>query len=447
MGNNLERELGLFPLTNIVIANMVGSGMFLLPGMLMAGLRDPVLMIILWLVGGLIALCGALCYSELAAAIPEAGGEYAFLSRLVHPAAGFLSGWVSLIVGFSAPIAASAIGFVEYFSRPFPQMFHLGLFDPSTEEILLKKLFAVLVIVLFTLIHRRGIVFGTHVQNYLTIFKIALIVGLIGFGLSVGDGDVSHFSQRDTFDFDLSGWKTIGLSLMWIMFAYSGWNASTYIGSEIRKPTRTLPLSLIIGTTTVIALYLGFNAFLVYGIPPDEMGGVISVGGLAARNLFGVSFENLFSVLISLAVLSSLSAFIILGPRVYYAMAKDGQFFSFAAEVHDEYRVPSKSIGFQCLIAVVIVLSGTFDQILTYMGFSLGIFPILAVLSVFKLRRMKKSKYRMPGYPFIPIVFVVVGVGSLVLSFMERPGPSSVAILTVAAGVPAYFAFKRMASR
>jgi APA family basic amino acid/polyamine antiporter len=173
------------------------------------------------------------------------------------------------------------------------------------------------------------------------------------------------------------------------------------------------------------------------------MSGVISVGGLAARNLFGTSFENLFSILISMAVFSSLSAFIILGPRVYYAMARDNRFFRFAADVHEVTRVPSKSIVFQCLLAVVIVLSGTFDQILTYMGFSLGIFPILCAFSVFKLRRLKHFEYRMPGYPIVPIVFILVGTGSLVLGFMERPGPSSVAILTVAAGVPAFLAFKR----
>lgn len=441
--NGLERRLGLFPVTNIVIANIIGTGIFTTSGLLIRDLLNPVLMIALWIAGGVIALCGALCYSELGAAIPQAGGEYIFLSRLFNPQSGFLSGWVSFFVGFSAPIAASAIGFTEYLSRAFPQILSWGILNSPLEEIILKKLYASLIIIVFTLIHLRGIIFGTKVQNVLTLLKIGLIVGLIFIGFSLGKGNFNHFSQGEDFSFDFGGWKTIGLSLMWIMFAYSGWNASAYIGSEIRNPKKNLPLSLIIGTVSVILLYFGLNLLYVYAISPGDMSGVISIGGLAAGNLFGASFESLFSLLISFALFSSLSAFIILGPRIYFSMAKDGYFFRFASEVHAVHHVPSKSIILQCVIAVIIVLSGTFDQILTYMGFSLGIFPILAVIGVFKLRRSKKSEYKMPGYPFVPVVYILAGVGILVLGFLERPWPSSIAILTVAAGIPAFYLFKR----
>ncbi len=439
----LERKLGLFPLASIVVANMVGAGIFTTSGLLMNDLRDPFLMIGLWIVGGLIALFGALCYSELGAAFPLAGGEYVFLSRLFNPISGFLSGWVSFFVGFSAPIAASAIGFTEYLARAFPQALRWGILDGPSEEVISKKLYAILVIIAFTLIHLRGIVFGSRVQNLLTILKVGLIVGLVGLGFSMGKGNFDHFSQGDAFSFSFGGMKTIGLSLMWIMFAYSGWNASAYIGSEVKNPQKNLPLSLILSTGIVAVLYFGLNLLYVYAASPEEMSGVISIGGLAAGNLFGPSFQGLFSVLIAFALFSSLSAFIILGPRVYFAMARDGYFFRFASEVHDVYHVPSKAIILQAAIAVVMVLSGTFDQILTYMAFSLGIFPLLAVIGVFRLRRRERVGYRMPGYPVVPVLYLLAGVSILVLGFLERPVPSSIAVLTVAAGVPAYVLFKK----
>jgi len=441
--NGLERRLGLFPVTNIVIANMIGAGIFTTSGLLMSGLQNPLLLILLWIGGGIIALCGALCYSELGAAMPHAGGEYIFLSRLFNPLFGFLSGWVSFFVGFSAPIAASAIGFSEYLARAFPQVLSLGIFDSALEAVVLKKFYAIIVIFAFTLIHLRGVQFGTRVQNLLTVLKVGLIVGLIVIGFSLGNGSMEHFSQGEEFRFNFGGWKTIGLSLMWIMFAYSGWNASAYIGSEIKKPKKNLPLSLILGTGIVMLLYFCLNLLFVYAATPKDMSGVISIGGLAVGNLFGKSFETLLSILISFALFSSLSAFIILGPRVYYSMAKDGYFFKFASKVHSVRRVPSKSIILQCVIAVVIVISGTFDQILTYMAFSLGIFPILAVIGVFKLRKLKKLEYKMPGFPVVPAIYIMAGVSILVLGFLERPVASSIAILTVVMGIPAYFIFKK----
>ncbi len=441
--NGLTRKLKLFPLTNIVIANMIGSGIFLTSGLLMKDLGNPWVMILLWIIGGGIALCGALSYGELGAAIPRAGGEYAFLSRLFHPLFGFLSGWVSFLVGFSAPIAFSAIGFSEYLTRAFPQLLSLGIFESTFEAVVLKKFYAILVIIVFTMIHLRGIEFGTRVQNFLTLLKIVLIVGLIVIGFSLGNGNVEHFSQGKNFRLDFGGWKTIGLSLMWIMFAYSGWNASAYIGSEVKDPKKNLPRSLILGTGIVILLYFCLNLLYIYAVSPEDMSGVKSIGGLAAGNLFGKSFGNLFSLLISFALFSSLSAFIILGPRVYYSMARDGYFFRFAAKVHKDYHVPSKSIMLQCAIAAIIVLTGTLEQILTYMGFSLGIFPILAVIGVFKLRHLKKSTYKMPGFPLVPILYLLAGVSILILGFLERPVPSSIAIFTVLTGIPAYFMFKK----
>jgi len=234
----LERKLGLFPATNIVVANMIGAGIFTTSGLLMAELHNPLLMVILWAVGGIIALCGALSYGELGAAMPGAGGEYLFLSRLYSPIYGFLSGWVSFIVGFSAPIAASALGFSEYFTRAVPGLVNWLQANGFMGQEITKKTLAVAVILIFSFIHYRGIKYGTRIQNALTILKILLIVVLLAGGFASGKGDFSNFHKGGSPGSGLAGWKTIGLSLMWIMFAYSGWNASTYLGAEIKNPRK-----------------------------------------------------------------------------------------------------------------------------------------------------------------------------------------------------------------
>ena len=441
--DNLQRKLGLFPATNIVVANMIGAGIFTTTGLLMAGLNNPLLMLALWVVGGIIALCGALSYGELGAAMPGAGGEYLFLSRLFHPVFGFLSGWVSFVVGFSAPIAASAMGFSEYFCRALPVipvwLQSNGIMNPPAT----KTALSVIVILIFTFIHYRGIKSGALVQNILTLLKVTLIIFLLLAGFISGKGDLTNFSSGGTISSGLAGWKTIGLSLMWIMFAYSGWNASTYLGAEIKNPLKTLPRSLILGTVVVILLYLGLNVLYVYSINPDEMKGVISIGGLAMGKLFGPSAETLFSLLIAFALFSSLSAFIIIGPRVYYSMAKDGLFFKSVARIHPKFQVPSNSIVLQCVIAIILALSGTFEQVLTYMGFALGIFPILTVYGVFKLRKDNPAAPRLPGYPVTQILYMAAGVMILVLSFLERPAESGIAMITVIIGIPAYYLFKK----
>jgi basic amino acid/polyamine antiporter, APA family len=445
--NKLERSLSLFPATNIVIANIIGAGIFTTSGLLMSDLNNPLLMILLWIAGGIIALCGALSYAELGANMPHAGGEYLFLSRLFNPLAGFLSGWVSFIVGFSAPIAASAIGFSAYFFRAFPP---IPVWMDNNTWISVQasqKLLAITVIILFSAIHYRGLKFGTKVQNSLTILKVALILGLIFTGFIAGKGDISHFRDCPITVTGIKGWKTIGLSLMWIMFAYSGWNASTYIGSEIKNPKRNLPGSLLIGTIIVMFLYLLINLLYIYAIPPGEMKGVISVGGLAMEKMFGMTGGIISSLLISFALFSSLSAFLIIGPRVYYSMAKDGLFFKSAAKIHPKFNVPSISIFIQCSIAIILTVSGTFEQILTFMGFSLGIFPLLAVSGVIKLRFSGKSTMKIPGFPVAQIIYLLSGLTILVLAYMERPFESSIGILTVLIGIPAYFIFRHQVTK
>ncbi|MDF1576139.1 MAG: amino acid permease [Bacteroidales bacterium] len=432
----LPRKLKLFSLTNIVIGDMIGAGIFTTSGLLLAQLHNPVLLLLLWIVGGAIALSGALSYGELGARFPEAGGDYIFLTRLFTPLAGFLSGWVSFLVGFSAPVAASSLAFSEYLIRILPEE------NLPQELVLTKKAIAVGIILIFTLIHYFGLNSGSKVQNILTVLKIGLIIVLISVGFTFGEGSLGHFLPQEGTSFARADMKTIGLALMWIMFAYSGWNASTYMGSEVYKPVKNIPRSLIIGTFSVTAIYLLLNVLYVYAVAPVEMEGVIPIGSLAANNLFNLSMDRLFSLFIALILLSAISVLIIIGPRVYFAMAQSGHFFGIARRIN-RARVPGISILLQSALAIIYVLSGTFEQIITFLSFSLGIFPILVVIGVFKLRLKKQSILKVPGYPLLPAFFILSSLGILGLAFLERPLESSVAIGVVLAGIPAFFLLKR----
>ncbi|MFO8234000.1 MAG: amino acid permease [Bacteroidales bacterium] len=440
----LIRKLGFFPVVAIIIADMVGTGIFTTSGLLMENLRNPVVMISLWAVGGFIALSGAVCYAELSTAMPHSGGEYLYLSKLFHPIVGFLSGWISFIVGFSAPVAATSIAVGEYMIEAFPAIQEFGNIGPFSGAAVFQKFLAIIVILFFAAIHLRGVELGTKVHNGFTLLKIMLIVGIIILGFSFGKGDMNNFSVLQDTDTNSVGLKAIGLSVMWIMFAYSGWNAASYIGSEVKNPAKTLPRSLLAGTLIVIIIYVLLNILFVYAIPPKDMEGLISVGGRAATQLFSSSFGQIFSVLVAIGLLSTISSLIILGPRIYYAMAKEGHFFPFAAKIHSKTGVPHWSIGIQVIVAIIIVLTGTFDDILTYMGFSLGIFPILAVFGIFKLRKQKLKSYKVPLYPAIPVFFILINIMILILGFAERPIASSIAILTVLVGIPLYYIFKNI---
>jgi len=375
-----------------------------------------------------------------------------YLGELYHPLLGFLTGWISFFAGFSAPLAAISLACGEYVAGALPGVPALG------SSLILKKVLAILIIASLAAVHLRGIELGARVQNALTVGKVLLILGLLALGFTLGEGSFGHFLGGASPAVGGGGWNVAGLSLMWIMFAYSGWNASAYIGSEIKDPGRNLPRSLIAGTGVVVLLYLGLNLLFVYAVPPGEMDGVIAVAGLAASHLFGRGAEAAVSALIAFALLSSVSALIILGPRVYYAMARDGYFFRSLGSVHPLSRVPSRAILLQCGMAIALVASGTFDQILTYMGFCLGIFPILTVLGVFRLRRVQAlgrmaeagaavqtpgTAFRMPLYPVPPILFASASLLMLVLAYAERPVESSVALGTVGLGVPFFLLFRR----
>jgi APA family basic amino acid/polyamine antiporter len=427
-----------------VIANIVGAGIFTTSGIMAQGLPSAAWVLGCWIFGGLIAMAGALCYAELATRMPDEGAEYLYLKRLYHPALGFLTGWTSFIVGFSAPIAASAMGFSEYVFAGVDGSL-LGA-DPS-RVVLWKKSAALFVIALFTILHYGGLRLGSAVQNFLTGLKIVIVLGLATTGLVLGGARTlsaaAPAAAGGAFD-----WTALGTAMMLVMFAYSGWNASAYIAGEMKNPRRNLPLSLIGGTAVVIVLYLSVNLFVFRSVPYPEVKGTIAVVEKAAVGAFGEWMGRGLSVMVGIALLSSLSAFILIGPRVYYAMARDRLFFSFAGRVHPRRRVPGWSIVVQGALAGALVVFGTFEQLLVYIGFALGIFPWLAVAGIFIARRRKIGEtdaVRVPGYPFVPVLFLASTLVLMGVAYVNRPLESTAAVVTVLSGVPFYAVWMRLA--
>jgi APA family basic amino acid/polyamine antiporter len=426
----LPRVVGLGTATSIVVANMIGTGIFTTTGLLLARLESGWLMLVCWLLGGLLALCGALCYAELSTMMPRAGGEYVYLREVYGPMAGFLTGWTSFFVGFSAPTAAAAVACAAYLSAA-------GVLPPSW---LAEKGTALGFVAALTVIHYRGVRLGSWVQNALTGLKLLLIGGLVLVGFVAGQGDW-QFLQAGTEFWEPGHWSQLGIAMLWVMFAYSGWNASAYIAEEMEKPGINLPRSLFLGTGMVMVIYFSLNLLFLYAAPIGALQGVIPVGDVAATSLFGAGAATWLSLLIGLALLSSLSAYVFIGPRVYYAMARDALFFRFASRVHPRFSTPALSIAVQGLVAGAMILTGTFEQLLTYIGFALGIFPWLTVLGVFLLRQRQPDRerpYRVWGYPWIPTFFLVGMACILAVAFVNRPGPSLLALVTVGAGIPAY---------
>jgi APA family basic amino acid/polyamine antiporter len=342
-------------------------------------------------------------------------------------------------VGFSAPVAASAVACAKY----------LAAAGVLPETWLAEKSTAAGIVLALTAVHFCGLRLGAYVQNLLTGLKILLLFGLIAVGFAIGRGSWDFLGAAS--GFWAAGHPTqLGVTLLLAMFAYSGWNAAGYIAGEIKEPARNLPRSLLLGTLIVTLIYLLMNLLLFFAALPSQLTGIVPVGEVAAVQLFGPGAARMVSTLIGLALLSSLSAYVLIGPRVYYAMANDGLFFRFAARVHPRFHTPGLSILAQGACSLVMIMTGTFEQLLIYIGFALGIFPLLAVAGVFVLRRREPQRerpYRVWGYPMVPLFFLLVMIAVLVVGFVNRPKPSLIALATVAAGIPAYWLTVRRALR
>ena len=445
---SLERRLGPFDAAAIVISNVIGVGIFITPGFIATLLPNRAAILGVWALGGVLALFGALAYAELAARQPEAGGEYVYLREAFGGLAAFLTGWTSFVAGFSGAIAAGGVGVAAYLDRLVPGVgnatpifsWHAG---PLAVTLSVRALVAIAIIVSLALVQMRGVGLGRVVQNALTTLKVAALVIFVAVGFFV-----TRSSSGTAFSGDLPIHATSWLlALVPVMFSYTGWNAAVYVAEEIRQPVRNVPRALIIGTTITVALYLALNALYLRVVPQAQFLGGVAVGEVAAERLFGSAAGVLFAVVAVVIILSSLSAMTTAGPRVYFAMARDGAFVPAAARIHPRFRTPAVAIIAQAVWSSLLVLSGTFEQLLTYTGFGVILFSALAVLSLFFIRRSPADEnvFRAWGYPWAPALFCLVGFAIVINTIVEAPGVASAGLGVMAAGIPIYWWVKRNA--
>jgi basic amino acid/polyamine antiporter, APA family len=449
----LLRQLGLVSATALVVSNMVGSAIFGATGFQVSALGDPKLILAAWFVGALFALAGAFSYSELGVNLPSSGGEYVYLTRAYGPAWGFMTGWVSFFAGFSAPIASAALIFANYVGYFFPAFNQSSvMYTAGPEWFTIRfggaQLLAGALILMFTILNLFGVARVARIQNTLTAVKVLVVVSFVVCGFAFGTGSWDHLSQTTARDSTRPLGVEFMIQLLWVMVGYSGWNAATYVAEELKRPERTLPAALAIGTTLVTALYLGLNLIFIYSTPTAALKGEIAVGKLAAQNLFGPSGAALFSGLMALSIMSTVSAEVTIGPRVYYAMAKNGAFLKAAAEVHPRWRTPVAAILSQGLCAILMTLT-PLPELFSYIGFSLTLFTVLAVGSLFVFRK-RQGWQKLPAvnflYPLIPISYVLVGTLMIVWGVIYQPKPSLAALGTIALGIAVHHTMRRNAS-
>ncbi len=440
------------------MSNVIGGGILFTPPIVAAAVPHPWMFLGVWAFGGLLALAGAMAYAELAALRPRAGGEYVYLRDAYGRFAAFLTGWTSFVAGFAGAIAASAVFFVVYLDRFIPGVANDTPFFtiPIPYVPLLfsrQTLVATAAIWLFAFVHIRGVGPGRIVANILAILKVTPLLIFIAIGFSMGVGSTANL-QQTAGAFQPTAWL---LALIPVMFTYSGWNAASYMAEEIRNPGRNVPLALGLGTVAVILIYLFLNALFLYVMPVGELAAVKgSVLDVIADRLLGVRAGDIMGAVSIVSLAAGINAWTFAGPRVYYAMAQDGVFFSSAARVHARYKTPAASIVAQALWASVLVLTGSRDKLATYVGFAIILFAGIAVAAVFVLRWREPDAprpFKALGYPIAPAIFVIASLlivlnalwTDLVVPVMrDQPwGPTAAGMLVIAAGLPVYFVFAR----
>jgi len=438
----LQRRFGLSTATYVVIASMVGTGILVSPGYMMASLQNYPIIFGLWALGGLLALCGALCVAELAAALPRAGGEYVYLREAYGPMPAFLSGWTSFFLGFSAPLAVAGYIAALYLLTPF------GVTQNETGHLI--QIVAAIIIIAITLPNLMGHRHSAWTQNLTTIIKLGLFVALVIMAFLFGGGTLAHVSEGQAIGSIKLGTATT--QLFYVMFAYSGWNAASYLAGEVRDPGRTLPRSLLLGAGLVVVLYLALNLTFAYAVPLADVGfdNAERVPQLAVENLFGPRASSVFSVLLGLTFLATVSAFIITGPRVYYAMASDGLFPSIAGRVSPKGQVPAYAMLLQSACAVIILFVTDFQNLYKYASVGLSLFALLFIAAVYVLRWRRpemERPFRVPGYPVVPAIFMVVILFMAVFAFIQWPRPSLFSLGSILAGVPVYYIWSSLRRR
>jgi APA family basic amino acid/polyamine antiporter len=445
---SLQRRLGPFDGAAIIVSNVIGGGILFLPPQIAASVPSALMFLSTWLAGGLLAFAGAMAYAELAALRPRAGGEYVYLREAYGGLAGFLTGWTSFVAGFSGALAANAMFMTFYMERFIPgvansaPLFVVPIpFVPMTFSV--QTLVAIAAIVAAAFVHIVGVGPGRTVMNGLAALKVAAFVGFIAFGLTLGTGSAANLGQAAA-PVTMNGWL---FALIPIMFTYSGWNAAAYMAEEIRDPGRNVPLALAIGTVAVTAIYLLMNVLFIY---------VMSIGGLAAvkgsvldvvaDRLLGVRAGDIMGVVSIVSLAAGINAFTFAGPRVYFAMARDGAFFRSAAHIHPHFKTPAVSIVAQAAFAILLVLTGSLDALANYVGFAITLFLGLAVAAVFVLRSREPNAprpFRTWGYPVTPAIFTLASFLIVVNAFYSDTRRTMIGAAIILAGIPVYAIFRR----
>jgi basic amino acid/polyamine antiporter, APA family len=443
--DGMPAEFGMATATFIVIASMVGVGVLTTSGYTVALVKSNQWMLLLWVVGGVSALCGALTLAELSAALPKTGGDYIYLYEAYGPLLAFLSGWVSFLIGFSAPSASAAFAAAKYALAPFA--------PPGPTTVLWERTLATAAILAFALIHISGRKQTAGVQGWITALKLAILGIVVLAGLSIGWRNSANLADRTPLTGELA--VTMLASLVYVSYAYIGWNGASYLAGEIREPQRLLPRAILLGTGGVLVLYLLLNVVYALALTPADALAIINdpnnhegrsavapIAQIAAKRLFGPAWSAPLSVAIGAMLLSTLSAYVLIGPRVIFAMAEAGQFPGVAARLTPRAQTPAVATAFQTAIALVMLWTATFEGIVWYASVGLSIFSMLAISSIYVLRWRRpdlERPFRTPGYPVTPAVYLIVTGLLASAAFYQEPWVSLYSLLSILAGVPIYY--------
>lgn len=445
----LDRRLGSVDAAAIIVSNVIGGGILFTPPQVAASVPSALMFLSTWAVGGLLALAGATAYAELAALWPRAGGEYVYLREAFGSLAAYLTGWTSFVAGFSGAVATSAVVLAAYLGRFVPAAASDAPWVsltvvPGALALALspQRAVALAAIAGMAAVHLRGVGPGRLVGNLLAALKVGALVLFVALGCTLGAGESANLVASGPVA--PAGWL---FALIPVMFTYSGWNAATYVAEEIRDPGRNVPRALVMGTGAVIALYLLLNALFLYVVPIDELARVdVSVLDFVAERLLGAAAGDLMAVVAVVSLLASISAMTFAGPRVYFAMARDGLFFRRAARVHPRYRTPAVAILLQAAWSALLVLSARADALVTYTGFAIVLFSGVAVAALFVLRARQpgaERPFRAWGYPVAPGLYVLASGVILVNALAVAPLVTGAGVAVIAAGIPLYWLFLR----
>ncbi len=445
----VARRFGLPMGIFVVVSSMIGVGILTTSGFTVASVGSNQLMLLLWIVGGVLALCGALCVAELASALPSSGGDYIYLYEAYGPLPAFLTGWVSFLIGFAGPIAASAFASASYLLAP------LSL--PPAEARLAQQAAASLAIIAFALIHTSKASYAAGAHFSVTLLKLGILGAFALAGLYAGWGHWQNLADRPAISLGTA--SSMLFSLVYISYGYTGWNAASYLAGEIDDPGRKLPKAILVGTSLVVALYLALNTVYALALTAGDIQQIVKdrgfdavqpIGELAAKRLFGPNVSAGLSVAFGLTLLASLSAYVLTGPQVAVAMARAGHFPPIASRLSARTGAPVIATVLQVVWALLLLWLGTFEKILIYASVGLAIFSMLSVSTVIVLRHTRPElhrPFRVPAYPLVPVVFLVGTTLLTIAAFIERPWPSLFALLTILAGVPVYYIMRWQRAR